>query len=382
MGKIKDKINNVWTGLMFGLKNTENEVFTQLGSSHNNMISVNQEVGSHRVSKALLKGELTQEVKELRYRTYTVDREAKHYEYFSPTLAKKMDEKYDSKFVKFENSENLNVITIQPNERNIEGIYEYECRNSVDLCALQTDTSKFIEPKKSYTLKVTRDFFPRYKIEEFTKKLVVFEKEKGKSVKLDFYVSIYPDDKVFISKGFVREVENIRDNGVKSDILDMQSVSFTTLHAYKLDDMIQFEFNNLSFEKVLEFDGDYILRFSADIVVNGEDMIKEFYNKEMAEKYANKEKKERVLDLTDNFAEKYVCERCGKEVYYDPSSIDDLNPIQGKDIDEEENNEETPRSETTEYMDMQIAEQTYGKLLCRDCLRKYLKEQAEIEELK
>ena len=382
MGKIKDKINNVWTGLMFGLKNTENEVFTQLGSSHNNMISVNQEVGSHRVSKALLKGELTQEVKELRYRTYTVDREAKHYEYFSPTLAKKMDEKYDSKFVKFENSENLNVITIQPNERNIEGIYEYECRNSVDLCALQTDTSKFIEPKKSYTLKVTRDFFPRYKIEEFTKKLVVFEKEKGKSVKLDFYVSIYPDDKVFISKGFVREVENIRDNGVKSDILDMQSVSFTTLHAYKLDDMIQFEFNNLSFEKVLEFDGDYILRFSADIVINGEDMIKQFYNKEMADKYANHERKERVLDLTDNFAEKYVCERCGKEVYYDPSSIDDLNPIQGKDIDEEENNEETPRSETTEYMDMQIAEQTYGKLLCRDCLRKYLKEQAEIEELK
>ena len=380
MGKIKDKINNVWTGLMFGLKNTENEVFTQLGSSHNNMISVNQEVGSHRVSKALLKGELTQEVKELRYRTYTVDREAKHYEYFSPTLAKKMDEKYDSKFVKFENSENLNVITIQPNERNIEGIYEYECRNSVDLCALQTDTSKFIEPKKSYTLKVTRDFFPRYKIEEFTKKLVVFEKEKGKSVKLDFYVSIYPDDKVFISKGFVREVENIRDNGVKSDILDMQSVSFTTLHAYKLDDMIQFEFNNLSFEKVLEFDGDYILRFSADIVVNGEDMIKEFYNKEMAEKYANKEKKERVLDLTDNFAEKYVCERCGKEVYYDPSSIDDLNPTQGKDIDDD--SDDVSDSETTEYMDMQIAEQTYGKLLCRDCLRKYLKEQAEIEELK
>ena len=380
MGKIKDKINNVWTGLMFGLKNTENEVFTQLGSSHNNMISVNQEVGSHRVSKALLKGELTQEVKELRYRTYTVDREAKHYEYFSPTLAKKMDEKYDSKFVKFENSENLNVITIQPNERNIEGIYEYECRNSVDLCALQTDTSKFIEPKKSYTLKVTRDFFPRYKIEEFTKKLVVFEKEKGKSVKLDFYVSIYPDDKVFISKGFVREVENIRDNGVKSDILDMQSVSFTTLHAYKLDDMIQFEFNNLSFEKVLEFDGDYILRFSADIVINGEDMIKQFYNKEMADKYANHERKERVLDLTDNFAEKYVCERCGKEVYYDPSSIDDLNPTQGKDINDDSNNVST--SETTEYMDMQIAEQTYGKLLCRDCLRKYLKEQAEIEELK
>lgn len=381
MGKIKDKISNAWTGLMFGLKNTENELFTQLGASQDTGTSINHEASSHRVSQALLKGELTQEVKELRYRTYTIDREAKSYEYFSPTLAKKIDRKIDSKFVSFENSENLNVITIQYNKRDVEGIYEYECRNSVDLCALQTDTSKFIEPKKSYTLKVTRNFFPRYKIEEFTKKLVVFEKEKGKSVKLDFYVSIYPDDKVFISKGFVREVENIRDNGVKSDILDMQSVSFTTLHAYKLDDMIQFEFNNLSFEKVLEFDGDYILRFSADIVVNGEDMIKEFYNKEMAEKYANKEKKERVLDLTENFVEKYVCERCGKEIFYDPSSIDDLNPTQGKDIDEDYNNG-IQHSETTEYMDAQIIEQTYGKILCRDCLKKYLKEKSEIEKLK
>ena len=144
--------------------------------------------------------------------------------------------------------------------------------------------------------------------------------------------------------------------------------------------MIQFEFNNLSFEKVLEFDGDYILRFSAAIVINGEDMIKQFYNKEMADKYANHERKERVLDLTDNFAEKYVCERCGKEVYYDPSSIDDLNPTQGKDIDDD--SDDVSDSETTEYMDMQIAEQTYGKLLCRDCLRKYLKEQTEIESLK
>ena len=376
MSKIKDKVNNIWTGLLFGLKNTENEVFTQLGGSSDIGTSINHEVGSHRISKALLRGELTQEVKELRYRTYMVDREAKHYEYFSPTLAKKIDTKYDSKFVSFENSENLNVITIQPNEREIEGL-----NDALRDALYENENAIYVEPKKSYTLKIKRDFFPRYKLEEFAKKLVVFEKEKGKTVKLDFYVSIYPDDKVLISKGFVREIENIRDKGIKSDILDIQTVAFTTLHAYRLDDMIQFEFNDLSFEKVLEFDGDYILRFSADIVVNGEDMIKEFYNKEMAEKYANKEKKERVLDLTDNFAEVYVCERCGKQVYYDPSLIDDLNPTQGKDIYENDN-EESNHTETTEYMDMQIAEQTYGKLLCRDCLKKYIREQEEINELK
>ena len=93
MGKIKNKINNLVTGFMVGMKNTENEIFTQLGGSTVADSTINQEAHTSRVSKALLKGELTQEVKELRYRTYTVDREAKNYEYFSPTLAKKPSKK-------------------------------------------------------------------------------------------------------------------------------------------------------------------------------------------------------------------------------------------------------------------------------------------------
>ena len=47
--------------------------------------------------------------------------------------------------------------------------------------------------------------------------------------------------------------------------------------------------------------------------------------------------------------------------------------------DDEENKE---HSDTTEYMDIQITEQTYGKRLCRKCLKEYLSEMNEINELR
>lgn len=376
MRKIKNKINSLITGLMVGMKNTENEVFTQIGGSTVADATINQEAHDSRVSKALLKGELTQEVKELRYRTYMVDREAKNYEYFSPTLAKKVNKDY-SKFVKFENEDNLKIITIQPNERKVENLYEFEKRMGDEYYL--NDNTIFIEPPKEYMIKATRDFIPRYKIEEFTTRLAVFELNGNKKVRLDFYVTKYPDKNVYTSKGFVREVENIKDKGIKSDILDIKSISFTTLHAYLLNDMLEFEFNKLVFEKILEYDGHYIIRFNADIVKNGKDEMDEFYNKEMAERYAHKEKKNLVLDLTDAFTEKYVCENCGKEIYYDISMIDELNPTKSRDIDEENTEEKT---EVTEYLDMQMAEQTFGKRLCSKCLREYMKQMNNINELK
>ena len=377
MGKIKNKINNLVTGFMVGMKNTENEIFTQLGGSTVADSTINQEAHTSRVSKALLKGELTQEVKELRYRTYMVDRETKNYKYFSPTLAKKKKKDY-SKFVKFENEDNLKIITIQPNERKVENLYEFEKRMGDEYYL--SENTIFVEPPKEYIIKAKRSFIPRYKLEEFTTRLAVFEIEKEKKVRLDFYVSKYPDKNVYISKGFVREIENIRDKGIKSDILDINNISFTTFHAYLLTDMLEFEFDNLNFEKVLEYDGHYILRFNADIIKNGKDEIDEFYNKEMAERYANKEKKNLVLDLTDAFTEKYICESCGKEIYYDPNMIDDLNPTKPRDIDEENTN--TEKAEVTEYLDMQMAEQTFGRRLCSKCLKEYMEKMNNIEKLK
>ena len=55
---------------------------------------------------------------------------------------------------------------------------------------------------------------------------------------------------------------------------------------------------------------------------------------------------------------------------YDPIELEDMTTTKPREIEEETDNS----THTTEFMDAQIAQQTYGVLLCKDCLKKYLKE--------
>ena len=356
MRKIFNWFRNIWDGLFWGMKATEDSMFkgntdTIPGSA------IVQEVNDKRVSKALLKGEVTQEVEELRYRTYKIDRESKQYEYIAPTLAFKRD-KQDSKFVTYENEDNLEIITIQNNETIVEDILE-------SLKGVGGHGKK-----EEYVIKIERDFYPRYKIEAYTKRLVVKKLDEEHSI-LDLYVSKYPNDKDFKSKGFVREIEKIRDERMKSDVIDIKKISFVTSHAFKLDDMLEFEFDNIEFQKVLEYDGHYVIRFKSKNVKNGCDLTEQYYCKTMDEKYKKKVKKDIDIDIFGNIpVQMYKCEHCGKEIYYDPVEVDEQDVFKPRDIDELVENYDS----VTDYMDAQISQQTYGFVMCKDCLKKYLEE--------
>lgn len=356
---MKNKFLMFFYGLIYGMKATEDNVFHQTGTTTGGGISIIKEVEDSRVSKALLKGEITQEVEELRYRTYKVDKESKTFEYFAPTLAMKRD-KQDTKFLKYDDRDGLELITVQPNDFLVETVSE----------TLEQVGGR--GKRTQYRIKIKRNFTPRYKIEEYITRLDV-KKLDDKHVILDMYVSKYPNDKDFKSKGFVREVEKIRDEKIKSDILDYEEVSFLTNHAYKMDDMVKFVFKNIFFREVVEFDGHYILRFKASIQQDTIDLTKIFYSKTMDEKYKNKEKKEVILNFNDYLVKNvYKCDECGKEVVLDKEMIDSLEAYEGRDITQEKI--ETDNPQVLEFMDMQISEQTFGKRLCSDCLKKYLKE--------
>lgn len=358
--KIGESIKWLWYGLFWGMKSTEEEVFTQVGTETPVGTTINQEVHSNRISKDLLNARVTKQVEELRHRTYYVDREAKQMEYFSPTLVIKRD-KQDSKFVQYYNEENLPIITIQNNFIDTKGVLE--SLKEVDR----------IGDKVGHWIKVTRSntFLPRYRIEDFTTRLVVRELEENKLHLLDFYVSKYPINEELQSKGFVREIERIKNEQFRSDVLDIKSVEFMTLHAYKFDDMFQFKYVNPIYEGIVEYDGHYVITFKAEVDINGEDFIKIFKSESMDKKYKTKAKKDVVYDFPSlEMPEEFVCEECGKVVTYNPTEIDEMEPTS-----------DPTGTNNTEYFDIQMAEQTYGKKLCGDCLQKYIKElQQEIKE--
>lgn len=376
---IIQKVELFFLNIVAASKNTETQVLTQGGiDSACGGITMVQDVnqGAHALSRALLKGELTEEVKQLRYRNYKVDREAKKYKYFAPTLALKKKEGKDNKFISYDKSDGLEVITIQ---------YNYAIGEDIlDAIKQIEDGGRGKETK--YKIEIKRNFRPRFKIEEFLKKLVVKRLDETHAI-LDFYFSKYPErffrtsnDKSFRSKAFVHEIEKIRDEKIKSDILDMEHLRFVTWHAYKQDDLFEFTFRNIWFKEVAEFDGDYIIRFKASIEHDGIDLTAAYYNKTMDEKYQNKEKKKDTFVFFGDMSaetyidtvpvEKYVCADCGKVVTFDVQKMDEMPISEAREIDEEINEEDAWN--VTEYMDMQIVEQTIGKKLCKKCLKKYI----------
>jgi hypothetical protein len=156
-------------------------------------------------------------------------------------------------------------------------------------------------------------------------------------------------------------VKRIKDNGLKSDILDIKGVSFTTSHAWGVNDMLEYSFKDIEFTDVTEFDGHYIIHYNAKAEKEGYDITSAYYNGNMEKKYREKEKKDVIYSMDSLQDVKiYHCEECGKEIIYDPMKISYMNATK-----------DPTGSNVTEYLDMQVAEQTIGKRLCGDCLKKY-----------
>ena len=88
MNKLKKILLNIWYGLPFGLKAAGDEILGS-GEADQARTEVNQQVTDKRVAKHLLKGEVTQEVEELRYRTYRVANESEKYKYVGNGVAVK-----------------------------------------------------------------------------------------------------------------------------------------------------------------------------------------------------------------------------------------------------------------------------------------------------
>lgn len=350
------KIKKYLYGLIYGVGSVEEVILKpkDINTSNSNT-TINQTIEKQSVAKDLINGELTEQVKELRYRTYLVDRESKKYEYFSPTLAIKRD-KYDTKFINYENSDNLKIVTLQHNKPIVENVLE---------TLKQVDS---VGEKCKRTIKIYRDFFPRFHIEDFTT-LVVIREFDDKHHIVDFYISKYHDKHDVIKRSLLSEIISIRDKGIRSDMLRFDRMSFITSHAYNQEDLMFFEYKNFYFQKVLEFDGHYILRFKALVVNNGIDLTKQYYSSTMDEKYKNKAKKNTTLDLNGGHQQReYVCADCGKVIKYDTKVLDNLEIKEAREIDEEAKNE----TNASEFLDMEIIEQTFGKCLCKDCLKKYI----------
>ena len=134
-------------------------------------------------------------------------------------------------------------------------------------------------------------------MEQYANKIIVKRVDDTHAV-LDLYT--WAEKRQFDNrhKLFISALEKIYMGDKRSDIVDFNNLEFITYNAYGADDLRHFSYNNVHFVDVIKFDGSYVLRFTADIVKDGEDLIEEFYDEIAARKSENHEARKEVNELS------------------------------------------------------------------------------------
>ena len=271
-----------WSSLFFGIKNVDNLLTNSQKSQNNFSFEVSDQCDDN-VFKDILQQKITQEVEELRYTSYKIANESKKYRYVgNGKVLKKPDSQLSERHVAIEESDNLPIILIQDNALVCEDILT--SLNEVN----QHNSKKVFS---DYHIKIERNSTPRFRIENYIKKIVV--KQAEDNYVIDLYCSKYPrqfserKDKPFLS-----ELKRIQNGSIKnSDMFDFQKLLFITSNAWGVDDWLKFSFIDFEFFGIIEYDGNYIIRFGCLSDVFMENILNKVYSESAEKKYAEKQSK-------------------------------------------------------------------------------------------
>lgn len=330
--KIKKFIYKTLYALPFGLKGADNEIMGGKSSLLDGQ-STQQQVSDERVAHHLLKGEITQSVKELRHRTYKVDSESKKYEYLGGgNVIKKNDKIVDDKIIRFSQECKLLVSNV------FEEIKRLNAYGTED-----------------YTLQVSyNNPLVRFKLEQFATQIDVDINEGNILTTLHF--NDIPDGYNKKSAPFINELKRLltifnntkllTDQNVIDELHEhneiassMVALNFTTYKASNDEpDLKVYSFITPKLTNIEEDNCEIRMTFKWEYY-DVDDLKSKFFDEVMERKYDAKESKGTALDISGGQTRVSHCDVCGKEM-------------------------NTYDADVTRY--------TYGKAMCGDCLNNYL----------
>lgn len=255
--------------LFSGLRNADKVAFSPSDNSLND-VGGNIEITNEEDSlyNQLLRGEVTQEVIELRHEMYYAERESHKYGSNGEAYKKNLLYEYEGEY---ENSDGLKLSLIQENYQDDGSLHD---RVENIGSSLPVRRTIFIE----------RKFIPKFRIEDYVEKVIVKRNDEGKAV-LDLYVSKYDSQFNNIQKLFLNKIRAIYGGEIDRTLLDFDKLYFNTFKAFGSEDLHKYEFTNLSFEDIVLYKGWYVLKFISDISIDGEDVIGQYFDKETQEKF-------------------------------------------------------------------------------------------------
>lgn len=316
MKKLKNWFRRKMALLSLAMSNVEKNALGQQGETLNTDISKFQRHTQGQLADSLKQGEITQEVIDLRWRTYKILRETEgvtaeivgYDEHGMPIVkTKKVNRKLGLKKVKLDPSDEYKLEMVVDNSEIVIGgnqamenehislldeVLKSENENG-DLIATHgviKSVEYFATNKSERPIMVIRNILPNFYLENFTLKMNVRTINKTDKL-LEFYVSKYPDEYNRTSRLFISEVKKIMNDGINSTMLDFNKINFITYKTLGSDDFLEYEYDDISFNKIVEFNGYYVIKFIGKVKTDGNDILETHRVAELDKKYEQKLKK-------------------------------------------------------------------------------------------
>jgi hypothetical protein len=314
----KKWFRNNLTNLSFALSNVEKNALNQKGESLESDANIVKRHTEGQLIDSLINGVITQDVIDLRWRTYKILQETqKHsakivgYDKSGyPILEKKKNEQKKSlKKIKLDQTDDYELEMVIKNEPvNVSIIDVMDSKfvkaentpiiNKNEKTKEETATLGSISGQEYFSvfkpekpIKIDRDFFPKFMLENFTEKLNVRTIDNDNKL-LEFYVSKYIGDKDIKSKLFINEIKKAMVNKFSVNFLDINKVEFITYNCLGVSDFLLYEYTNLVFDKITEFDGYYLIKYKSVNSINGERILDKYKSEDLEKRYENKERKQ------------------------------------------------------------------------------------------
>lgn len=322
---MKDWMKRKMALLSLALSNVEKNALGQDGKNLDSNVNQERRHTQGTLADSLKQGEITQEVKDLRWRTYKILNAIDNHKAEIVDYAKTIDEKGETVFLpitkvrKIDKKKGLNKIKLDTYDRYVlemvidnseiaigsNEAMENDSLNMLDNVIVNKDdkgevisathaeikSDEYFATNKAETpIKITRSSVPKFRIERYTKKLNIRSISETEKM-LEFYISMYPDEYNRTSRLVISDIKKAIDNPRHATFLEFEKVEFITYKSVGVEDFLLFEYNIKNFDKIVEFNGHYVIKFIAEPVINGENVFDKYKEEELDKKYENKEKK-------------------------------------------------------------------------------------------
>lgn len=260
-------------------------------------ISLTLNINEGKLADDLMRGEITQQVKELRWRMYKIlyhtklkDSKITGYdeegypilETTNTTLVRELD----GLDIDMTDDESFPLKMWINNERIELGF------NDMDLTKEEYTLTEVNQMSKSNRrIGVSRgQFLPKFRIEDYTEFLVVRENEE-KNILLELYISRYEDIYDKRTKFLIKEIEKAKSRPRMVDMLDIENISFITNEDKGVPDLLEFTYEVKRFHSIVEYKSHYVVKFLAEPIIDGRNVIESFIDHDLDKRYENKEAK-------------------------------------------------------------------------------------------